>query len=153
MTKLSERLAKVLPQAGWARIAVAAVGGLLALGLVWLVVWKLFFAGHAAREQHATDVVQTEMANGMAQAGQESVRIVVEHTQTIDRINQVTRYNDVQIHNAEGAGDHAPAVAAALHDSLCLRGVYQREPDCAAVHGPGDSERVAGTAAGSVTPQ
>lgn len=137
-----------LPTNNWARLAIGAIAILVVWTLVAAVV-RFFSAPREAAQQRGEAITQQEAAKATGEAAQAALQTVTEVRREIVRIDATTRRNDHAIKSAADAGTRAPGVAAALHDSLCRRASYQREPDCAAVLGNDRGLGAAGTDAGS----
>lgn len=118
---------------GW-RLALTAIIIVVAWTILAAIV-QWWNAPREAAQQRGEAITQQEATKGTGEAAQAALQTVTEVRREIVRIDATTRRNDHAIKSAADAGTRAPGVAAALHDSLCRRASYQREPDCAAVLG------------------
>lgn len=123
-----------LPTNNWLRLALGAIVILVVWTIIATIV-RFFSAPREAAQQKAEAITQQETTKATGEAAQAALQTVTEVRREIVRIDATTRRNDHAIKSAADAGTRAPGVAAALHDSLCRRASYQREPDCAAVLG------------------
>jgi hypothetical protein len=114
-----------------------AIIGLMVLALIYVGYLEVIAKPRAARQQAAEAKIEAKVAGGMVAAAREAITIHVDRDAVHDQIDIVTRGNDDAIRSAPGASAAIPpAVAAAGRAALCVRGTYQRNPACAAVHGP-----------------
>jgi hypothetical protein len=144
-------LPKLSLAAWWVKPAIYAA--LIALAVFSLKsfgrdVKEFFFGNPEVTRARAETVVQEELNEGLTQASARGMEVVVRVEREKANIDTTTRRNENAIKQATGADTPLPGVAAALHDSLCLRAVYQGELDCAAVQGAPGGERPAEPDAG-----
>ena len=96
---------------------------------------RKIFGDPAVIQARTEAVTQATRAEGVSQAAQGSMGIVVRVQQEHQAIDATTARNDHAIKQAAGASSQAPDVGAALDRALCLRDAYRGEPDCAPVPG------------------
>lgn len=136
----AEELAvEVVPQARGARLALYAGAGLLAALLVGFVAWWIFIHPGQLRQQVGQATVDATLSSAGAGAATDALKIQVVHDREIVRIDATTKEGENAVHSAQGADAPSPAVAAAMHDALCMYGAYAAEPDCAALRGNRES--------------
>ncbi len=124
-----------LPQGRLARFGVQALGILIAVLALWVLAAFIWHRWTEGPRQKAEAVTQQETARAAVAVATDAVIVLRERDVEHVRIREITRENDHAIKAAAGADSRAPAVADALHDSLCRRAVYSGEPDCAALLG------------------
>lgn len=139
----------MLPQSRLARLGLFVVGGLLTLAALMVLAWWTWSRWTEGEVQRANAIAAEETAKGLSGAAGDALETVNETHREVIRIEQITRRNQDAILASTDAGLRAPGVAAALHDGLCRRAAYEREPDCAALLGNGGGIGPAGTDAGS----
>ena len=146
-------LETVVPAARGARWVAYAVAGLLVAGLIGFVVWWVLVRPASAQQAAAQARVAAVVSSATAGAAQDTVHTIVIHDQAAAAISAQTQENDHAIRSAPGATTPVdPGFTSALHSALCMRGSYQREPDCAALHGDGGSVGAAEPDAWSTPP-
>lgn len=127
----------VAPQIGVplkiAKWAFFGIVGLLAVGAILWVGWKLFFAERAAEAKH--DQVQTQAVIGKAQAGQDSaaqaVKITIDNGKAAVQIDAAVRSAINAIAQTKGADVQLdPALDDLGRRSICLRASAASLPDC-----------------------
>lgn len=115
------------------KIVAWAVGALAALLFAAWVVWKLFFAQHAADAAHDKAEIHAQQVVGKAtsDAGAKASNIVAESATKEAKTHEITRDHYFEITKAPGADDIVPpAVDAAFRRAICLRDSAARLPEC-----------------------
>lgn len=142
-----------VPQARAAKWIGYAILAVVALALAGAIFWWFFV--RPANLAH--NAAQSRADASMAQAGQaaatNAVQVQVLHDKEIRTIETVVTKGEANVHAAAGADASSPAVAAAMHDALCMSASYQSEPDCAALRRDRGSLGAAGPDAGGGPPR
>lgn len=115
------------------KIVAWAVAALAVLMIGAWVVWKLFFAEHAAEAKHAEVQIHAEQAVGKAKgdAGAKASNVVAGAATKETIIHETTRDHYLEITKQPGASDPvSDGVDAAFRRSVCLRASAARLPDC-----------------------
>lgn len=133
-------------------LALKIIAVIAALWIVAALVYRVVVLPRQAATDKAEAIVQQETAEATVGAARDAMTTVTEVRREIVRIDATTRRNDDAIKSAAGAATRAPAVAAALRDSLCQRTAYIGEPDCTALRGDGGQLGAARADAGSAAP-
>jgi hypothetical protein len=107
---------------------------IMLLALVVLVA-VVIFAGPAACQKIRSQGAQTRLGAEQANAAGNSAADAVDTTQNVSSnavgSEELTRSNEREIRNAEGANDRVGAgVNAAGRRALCLRDAYRHRPEC-----------------------
>ena len=115
---------------------------LFVLGAIALV-WFIFIRPDAALKSAATAEANRTVAEAQQQAAEETVKIIVEHGETVTAINHRTEVTNDEIQRTPGAIQEIdPALHAAGLRALCLHN-GRSEPSCALLlHGDGSGQRV-----------
>ena len=101
--------------------------------LIGWVVWKLFFAEHAAQQKHDQAAAHAQAVVGQAEgsAGAAAANKVAESAARETIIHEITRDHYAEITKQPGADDPVPdAVWDAFVRSVCVRASAARLPDC-----------------------
>lgn len=110
-----------IPQFKVAQSGAAVLKVVLFSVLALALVWFFFIRPEAAQQEAAESRVEATMAEGQAKAAEETVRIIVDHQDTIETITTRTETSSNEILNAPGADQTVdPAVHAAGLRALCL---------------------------------
>lgn len=118
MTRVTEFFGTLLGKAVLAGIALLAV---------WWVVATLM-GGKTAKTEAKLGENQTEAA---IESGQDAVNTIGDTVGSEAEIDRITRENDDDIRNAEGAdAPVADPARDAGHSSLCKRAAYRDRPEC-----------------------
>lgn len=136
-SEIEEAIETVAPEIGvplkLARWAVYVLIGLSIAALVIWVVWKLFFAEHAAQVKHDEVQAHAQAAVGAAEgsAGAHAANVVATGSTKETIIHDTTHTNTIEISRQPGAGDLiSPDVDAAFRKSVCMRASAAGLPDC-----------------------
>lgn len=134
MTGAIEEVAEaIVPGVAPAKIAIYAVGGLLIAALAIFVIWKLFFAEHAAQLKHDEVAAHAQAAVGAAEgnAGAHAANVVAGGATKETIIHDTTHTNTIEITRQPGAGDLiSPDVDAAFRRAVCMRASAAGLSDC-----------------------
>lgn len=116
--------AVVKPYMAWVKLAL----GVLAIGIVGFVVWKLFFADIERRvtTEHAGKVVAQSQTQGTKETGIEATNTVVHTYERHVEVDHVVKESQDAVNRADHGQQMDPAIDAAtaaglcsVHDSLC----------------------------------
>lgn len=104
-----------------------AIGGVILALLVWWLIATLT-GGKSAKVEARLGENTTEAA---IESGRDAVGTIGAVGASEDAVDDLTRENDNDIRNAEGAdAPVAPAARAAGRNSLCKRAAYRERPEC-----------------------
>ncbi len=114
-----------------ARLVIYAVAALVALGLAWFVIDRLFLAPGRAREAAATAKVERKVGETAVATGKDALATTERVIERNTRVETLTRENTTRILAAPGANDTIPAaVDAAWLASICARDGRGDDPQC-----------------------
>jgi hypothetical protein len=114
----------IKPYMAWIKLALGVVG----LGIVGFVVWKLFFADIQRRvaAEHGGKVVAQEQTQGAKETGIDATNTVVHTYERHVEVDHVVRESQNAVNRADHGQQMDPAIDAAtaaglcgVHDSLC----------------------------------
>jgi hypothetical protein len=143
----------VVPEARLVKPILYLIGGLLAIGAIWLAYWLLIGRAHHAEVKAATAHVEAITSKATAGAAQDAVKIITLHDKEVDHIQTITQGGVHAVQTAADAGTPVPAVAASMRASLCMFGTYRADPGCATVPGNGESVGPAKPDTGGASPR
>jgi cytoskeletal protein RodZ len=124
MSEITTIAEDLTPGIGWVKLTAYIVAGLAAAGLIGFVIWKLFFAQHAADQKH--DIVQAKgdaaVAAAGTQSGKEAVTTITNNYITQTKTDKQTEANKNAILQAPGANQQVdPALDALVRRDICMR--------------------------------
>jgi cytoskeletal protein RodZ len=115
------------------------IASLAVVGLIVFVIWKLFFAQHAAEQK--SEIVQAKGAAAVSQAGAEAGKAAVTtvtnnytYAAASDRKTQENRHAILQAPGASQPVD--PALDALVRSDICMRTSAASLPECQRLQQP-----------------
>lgn len=116
---------------GRVRSTLIALAVIVGLTLAGFVVWKVFFAGAAAKRAAAEAVVGQEAAEGQGRAAEAALDRMVIRTEEHRIIEERVQKGVTHVYQTEGSRNSVGAqLDAAGRSALCLHDTYQRANNC-----------------------